>query len=181
MEIISKSYLSSFFVSTKLQNVAGISNSASQKALDLFLKCQYLDEKTDGKGVVFASGTPLSNSITELHTMMRYLEYGFLSDHGLQHFDNWVSVFGEQKTDWELKPAGNGITVTYGHAIISNKKPISKLAVFQYLPSLMQGHYSYHSEVCRSACNRCGYFGEHFRPHICPQSHIQANPLPFAL
>ena len=95
------------FVSTKLQNVASISNSASQKALDLFLKCQYLDEKTDGKGVVFASGTPLSNSITELHTMMRYLEYDFLKDHGLQHFDNWVSVFGEQKTDWELAPAGN--------------------------------------------------------------------------
>ena len=61
------------FVATKLQNVAGISNSASQKALDLFLKCRYLDEKTGGKGVIFATGTPLSNSITELHTMMRYL------------------------------------------------------------------------------------------------------------
>lgn len=96
------------FVATKLQNVAGISNSASQKALDLFLKCRYLDEKTGGKGVIFATGTPLSNSITELHTMMRYLEYDFLRDHGLQHFDNWVAVFGEQKTDYELKPAGNG-------------------------------------------------------------------------
>lgn len=96
------------FVATKLQNVAGISNSASQKALDLFLKCRYLDEKTGGKGVIFATGTPLSNSITELHTMMRYLEYDFLRDHGLQHFDNWVAVFGDQKTDWELKPAGNG-------------------------------------------------------------------------
>lgn len=80
------------FVATKLQNVAGISNSASQKALDLFLKCRYLDEKTGGKGVIFATGTPLSNSITELHTMMRYLEYDFLRDHGLQHFDNWVAV-----------------------------------------------------------------------------------------
>ncbi|MFR9035537.1 MAG: YodL domain-containing protein [Ruminococcus sp.] len=69
------------FVATKLQNVAGISNSASQKALDLFLKCRYLDEKTGGKGVIFATGTPLSNSITELHTMMRYLEYDFLRDH----------------------------------------------------------------------------------------------------
>lgn len=96
------------FVATKLQNVAGISNSASQKALDLFLKCRYLDEKTGGKGVIFATGTPLSNSITELHTMMRYLEYDFLKDHSLQHFDNWVAVFGEQKTDYELKPAGNG-------------------------------------------------------------------------
>ena len=68
-------------------------------------------------------GTPLSNSITELHTMMRYLEYDFLRDHGLQHFDNWVAVFGEQKTDYELKPAGNGEPVTYGHSLASNKKP----------------------------------------------------------
>lgn len=80
------------FTPTKLTNVAGISNSASQKALDLFLKCRYLDEKTGGKGVVFATGTPISNSVTELHTMMRYLEYDFLKDHGLQHFDNWVST-----------------------------------------------------------------------------------------
>lgn len=80
------------FVSTKLQNVAGISNSASQKALDLFLKVRYLDEKTGNRGFIGATGTPLSNSITELHTMMRYLEYDFLRDHGLQHFDNWVSV-----------------------------------------------------------------------------------------
>ena len=87
------------FVATKLQNVAGISNSASQKALDLFLKCRYLDEKTGGKGVIFATGTPLSNSITELHTMMRYLEYDFLRDHGLQHFDNWVAVFGDQRSE----------------------------------------------------------------------------------
>ena len=85
------------FVATKLQNVAGISNSASQKALDLFLKCRYLDEKTGGKGIIFATGTPLSNSITELHTMMRYLEYDFLRDHGLQHFDNWVAVVTHPK------------------------------------------------------------------------------------
>ena len=85
------------FVATKLQNVAGISNSASQKALDLFLKCRYLDEKTGGKGVIFATGTPLSNSITELHTMMRYLEYDFLRNHGLQHFDNWVAVVTHPK------------------------------------------------------------------------------------
>lgn len=95
------------FCPTKLTNVSGISNSASQKALDLYLKCRYLDEKTDGKGVVMATGTPLSNSVTELHTMMRYLEYDFLKSKNLQHFDNWVTVFGEQKTDWELAPAGN--------------------------------------------------------------------------
>lgn len=113
------------FVATKLQNVAGISNSASQKALDLFLKCRYLDEKTGGKGVVFATGTPLSNSITELHTMMRYLEYDFLNNHGLQHFDNWVAVFGDQKTDWELKPAGNGF------------KDRTRIANYTGLPELM--------------------------------------------
>jgi len=164
------------FVSTKLQNVAGISNSASQKALDLFLKCQYLDEKTGGKGVVFASGTPISNSITELHTMMRYLEYDFLNDHGLQHFDNWIAVFGDQKTDWELKPAGNGEPVTYGHSLASNKKPTLKLAIFRSLPSLMQGRYSYHAGACRSAYSRYECFWACPRPHICPRSHIQADP-----
>ena len=105
--------------------MAGISNSASQKALDLFLKCRYLDEKTGGKGVAFATGTPISNSVTELHTMMRYLEYDFLSDHGLQHFDNWVSTFGDQKTDWELKPAGNGF------------KERTRIANYTGMPELM--------------------------------------------
>ena len=113
------------FTPTKLTNVAGISNSASQKALDLFLKCRYLDEKTGGKGVVFATGTPISNSVTELHTMMRYLEYDFLKYHGLQHFDNWVSTFGEQKTDWELKPAGNGF------------KERTRVAQYTGMPELM--------------------------------------------
>ena len=113
------------FTPTKLTNVAGISNSASQKALDLFLKVRYLDEKTGGKGFIGATGTPLSNSVTELHTMMRYLEYDFLKDHGLQHFDNWVSVFGEQKTDWELRPAGNGF------------KERTRIASFSGLPELM--------------------------------------------
>ena len=92
---------------TKLTNVAGISSSASQKALDLFMKCRYLDEKTDNKGVIMATGTPLSNSVTELHTMMRFLEYDFLKDHGLANFDNWVTVLGNQKTELELAPACN--------------------------------------------------------------------------
>ena len=113
------------FVNSKLNNVAGISNSASQKALDLFLKIRYLDEKTGGKGFIGATGTPLSNSITELHTMMRYLEYDFLRDHGLQHFDNWISVFGEQKSDWELAPAGNGF------------KERTRIANYTGLPELM--------------------------------------------
>ena len=95
------------FCATKLQNVAGISNSASQKASDLFQKCRYLDEVTGSRGVTFATGTPVSNSITELHTMMRYLEYDFLQGKSLANFDNWVSIFGEQKAQYELAPAGN--------------------------------------------------------------------------
>lgn len=135
------------FTPTKLTNVAGISNSASQKALDLFLKVRYLDEKTGGKGFIGATGTPLSNSVTELHTMMRYLEYDFLKDHGLQHFDNWVSVFGEQKTDWELRPAGNGITDLYGLGISFKKIAIRLLAVYcefrDICPCIKQGHSFY--------------------------------------
>ena len=85
------------YTPTKLQNVSGISSSASQKALDLFMKCRYLDEKTGGKGVILATGTPISNSVTELHTMMRYLEYDFLKVKGLEHFDNFVSVITHPK------------------------------------------------------------------------------------
>ncbi|MEE0265319.1 MAG: YodL domain-containing protein [Acutalibacteraceae bacterium] len=93
---------------TKLQNVSGISSRASQRATELFMKCRYLDEKTGGKGVVFATGTPISNSVTELHTMMRYLQYDFLASHNnMQNFDNWVSTFGKQKTEYELAPTGN--------------------------------------------------------------------------
>lgn len=110
---------------TKLTNVAGISYSASQKALDLFMKCRYLDEKTGSRGVIMATGTPLSNSVTELHTMMRFLEYDFLKDHGLSNFDNWVTVFGEQKTEWELAPAGNKF------------KERTRIANYTGLPELM--------------------------------------------
>lgn len=96
------------FCTTKLQNVSGISSRASQRATELFAKCRYLDEKTGGRGVVFATGTPISNSVTELHTMMRYLNYDFLASHNnMQNFDNWVSTFGVQKKEYELAPAGN--------------------------------------------------------------------------
>lgn len=110
---------------TKLTNVAGISSSASQKALDLFMKCRYLDEKTGSRGVIMATGTPLSNSVTELHTMMRFLEYDFLKDYGLNNFDNWVTVFGQQKTEWELAPAGNKF------------KERTRIANYTGLPELM--------------------------------------------
>lgn len=111
---------------TKLQNVSGISSRASQRATELFMKCRYLDEKTGGKGVVFATGTPISNSVTELHTMMRYLQYDFLTSHNnMQNFDNWVSSFGVQKTDYELAPAGNKF------------KERTRIAEYANLPELM--------------------------------------------
>lgn len=110
---------------TKLQNVSGISGKSSQRALELFMKCQYLDEITGGKGVVFATGTPISNSITELHTMMRYLQYDFLKQHGIQNFDNWVSIFGKQKTDYELSPTGDGFKIR------------TRIAEYANMPELM--------------------------------------------
>lgn len=91
---------------TKLQNLTGISNSASQKAMDLFLKCRYLDEETGSRGVTLATGTPISNSITEIHTMLRYLAHDTLEEHGLAAFDAFISTFGAPKTDWELSPTG---------------------------------------------------------------------------
>lgn len=114
------------FCTTKLQNVSGISSRASQRATELFAKCRYLDEKTGGKGVVFATGTPLSNSVTELHTMMRYLNYDFLASHNnMQNFDNWVSTFGTQKKEYELAPAGNKF------------KERTRIAEYANLPELM--------------------------------------------
>lgn len=95
------------FLYTKMRNVAGISNSEAQKSSDLFMKCQYLDEITDGKGVVFATGTPISNSMTEMYTIQRYLQYNTLKQHGLEHFDSWASTFGETISAIELAPTGN--------------------------------------------------------------------------
>ena len=94
------------YVVTKMRNVAGIGQSESQKASDLFMKCRYLDELTNGRGIVFATGTPISNSMTELYTMQRYLQYGELKKQGLQHFDAWASTFGETVTAIELAPEG---------------------------------------------------------------------------
>lgn len=96
------------FLFTKMRNVAGLSTSEAQKSSDMLLKCRYLDEITGGKGVIFATGTPVSNSMTELYTMMRYLQHDTLKKHGLSHFDNWASVFGETVTAIELAPEGTG-------------------------------------------------------------------------
>ena len=96
------------FLYTKMRNVAGLSASEAQKSSDMFMKCQYMDELTGGKGIVFATGTPVSNSMVELYTMMRYLQYGELQKRGLTQFDAWASVFGETVTASELAPEGTG-------------------------------------------------------------------------
>ena len=96
------------FLYTKMRNVAGIAQTEAQKSSDMFAKCQYLDELTGGKGITFATGTPLSNSMTELYTNMRYLQYGTLQKMGLGHFDSWAASFGETQTAIELAPEGTG-------------------------------------------------------------------------
>ena len=96
------------FLTTKMRNVAGLSTSEAQKSSDMFGKCRYLDEITGGRGVVFATGTPVSNSMTELYTVMRYLQYSTLQQKNLTHFDAWASTFGETTTAIELAPEGTG-------------------------------------------------------------------------
>ena len=101
-------YYKNLFLHTKMRNVAGIAQSEAQKSSDMFAKCQYLDELTGGKGITFATGTPISNSMTELYTNMRYLQYDMLQRMGLGHFDSWASSFGETQTAIELAPEGTG-------------------------------------------------------------------------
>ena len=96
------------FLHTKMRNVAGLSTSEAQKSSDMFMKCQYMDELTGGRGVIFATGTPVANSMTELYTMMRYLQHSMLQQKGLAHFDQWASTFGETTTAIELAPEGTG-------------------------------------------------------------------------
>ena len=99
-------FYKNLFLTTKMRNVAGLSTSEAQKSSDMFGKCRYLDEITGGRGVVFATGTPVSNSMTELYTVMRYLQYGTLQKKNLTHFDCWASTFGETTTAIELAPEG---------------------------------------------------------------------------
>ena len=114
------------FLYTKMRNVAGLSTTDAQKSSDMYLKCRYLDELTGGKGVVFATGTPVSNSMTELYTMMRYLQHDMLQAHALNHFDCWASTFGETTTAIELAPEGTGYRAR------------TRFAKFFNLPELMQ-------------------------------------------
>ena len=113
------------FLSTKMRNVAGIGQSEAQKSSDMFAKCRYLDELTGGRGVVFATGTPVSNSMVELYTMMRYLQYDLLESTGLDHFDSWAAAFGETVTALELAPEGGGFRAK------------TRFAKFFNLPELM--------------------------------------------
>lgn len=101
-------FYKNLFLYTKMRNVGGISQTEAQKSSDLFMKCRYLDEITGGKGIVFATGTPISNSMTELYTVQRYLQYDTLCRYDLQHFDAWASTFGETVTAVELAPEGTG-------------------------------------------------------------------------
>ena len=101
-------YYKNLYLYTKMRNVGGIAQTEAQKSSDLYMKCRYLDELTGGRGTVFATGTPISNSMVELYTIQRYLQYGTLEKQGLQHFDSWASSFGETVTAVELKPEGTG-------------------------------------------------------------------------
>lgn len=96
------------FLYTKMRNVAGIAQTDAQKSSDMFMKCQYMDEITGGKGITFATGTPVSNSMVELYTIMRYLQYDTLQKLGMGHFDSWAASFGETVTAIELSPEGTG-------------------------------------------------------------------------
>lgn len=113
------------FLYTKMRNVGGIAQTEAQKSSDLFMKCRYLDEITGGKGSVFATGTPVSNSMAELYTMQRYLQYAGLKENSLEHFDNWASTFGETVTAIELAPEGTGYRAK------------TRFAKFHNLPELM--------------------------------------------
>lgn len=106
LEIASKDYLSPLYLYTKMRNVGGIAQTEAQKSSDLFMKCRYLDEITGNRGTIFATGTPISNSMVELYSVQRYLQYDALLRNGLQHFDSWASTFGETVTALELAPEG---------------------------------------------------------------------------
>lgn len=118
-------YYKNLAVFTKMRNVGGISQTEAQKSSDLYMKCRYLDELTDGHGIVFATGTPISNSMVELYTMQKYLQYSVLKRNGLEHFDSWASTFGETVTAIELAPEGTGY------------RSKTRFAKFYNLPELM--------------------------------------------
>lgn len=118
-------YYKNLAVSTKMRNVGGISQTEAQKSSDLYMKCRYMDELTGGRGIIFATGTPISNSMVELYNMQKYLQYDALSRYGLLHFDAWAAAFGETVTAIELAPEGTGY------------RPKTRFSRFYNLPELM--------------------------------------------
>ena len=118
-------YFKNLFLATKMRNVGGIAQTEAQKSSDLFMKCQYLDEITGGRGVIFATGTPISNSMVELYTIQRYLQYSTLEEMGLLNFDDWAANYGETITAIELSPEGTGY------------RSKTRFAKFYNLPELM--------------------------------------------
>ena len=130
------------YLYTKMRNVAGLSTSEAQKSSDMFSKCRYLDEITGGRGVIFATGTPLSNSMTEMYTLMRYLQYNTLQQKGLTHFDAWASTFGETTTAIELAPEGTGYRAR------------TRFAKFFNLPELM-AMFKEAADIKTSFISRC--------------------------
>ena len=119
-------FYKNLYLYTKMRNVGGIAQTEAQKSSDLFMKCRYLDEITGNRGVVFATGTPISNSMVEMYSVQRYLQYDTLARNGLQHFDSWASTFGETVTALELSPEG------------TNYRAKTRFAKFYNLPELMQ-------------------------------------------
>ena len=119
-------FYKNLYLYTKMRNVGGIAQTEAQKSSDLFMKCRYLDEITGDRGTVFATGTPVSNSMVELYSVQRYLQYDTLMQNGLQHFDSWASTFGETVTALELAPEG------------TNYRAKTRFAKFYNLPELMQ-------------------------------------------
>ena len=118
-------YYKNLFLYTKMRNVGGIAQTEAQKSSDMFMKCRYMDEVTGGKGIIFATGTPISNSMVELYTIQRYLQYNTLAENHLLHFDEWASTFGETVTAIELNPEGSGYRAK------------TRFAKFYNLPELM--------------------------------------------
>lgn len=113
-------YYKNLYLYTKMRNVGGIAQTEAQKSSDLFMKCRYLDEMTGNKGTVFATGTPISNSMVEMYTLQRYLQYDMLCENNLQHFDAWASTFGETVTSIELNPEGTGFRAKTNFAKFNN-------------------------------------------------------------
>ena len=118
-------FYKNLYLYTKMRNVGGIAQTEAQKSSDLFMKCRYLDEITGNRGTVFATGTPISNSMVEMYSVQRYLQYDTLAGNGLQHFDSWASTFGETVTALELAPEG------------TNYRAKTRFAKFYNLPELM--------------------------------------------